>query len=234
MQTLSSEPLRRVFCCPKLGSFEISRRKPERETRIPGLALEARAQARGACRRERGFKPDTDGSANLERVRPWRRGSQRRNRICFIVWFAASYGSTDAGGEDVGYFAPWKERVRIPPVTHAPWRWPARAAARHGSGCVAERQEPELTSLKPRSPVPQRTLPTADACIGEAVVKMSVTSGRAGSIPAHSQGRSPARAATASPIPRQPFPRSVVKIADTSSATREVAGSNPARRRMRR
>jgi hypothetical protein len=38
---------------------------PERETRIPGLAREnARAQARGACRRERGDEPDTDGRAN--------------------------------------------------------------------------------------------------------------------------------------------------------------------------
>jgi len=43
------------FLCPKHGSFEISRRKPERETRIPGLALGRRvARKRGACRRERG------------------------------------------------------------------------------------------------------------------------------------------------------------------------------------
>jgi hypothetical protein len=37
-------------------------------------------------------------------------------------------------------------------------------------------------------------------------------------------------AATASPVPRQTLTRSVVKIADTSFAEREVAGSNPARR----
>src|SRR5579871_1482970 len=47
---------------------------PERETRIPGLAREnARAQARGACRRERGDEPDTDGRANSDGVRNWRR-----------------------------------------------------------------------------------------------------------------------------------------------------------------
>ena len=46
------------------GSFETSRRKPERETRIPGLA------PAGACPKARGLsegtrrKPDTDGRAN--------------------------------------------------------------------------------------------------------------------------------------------------------------------------
>jgi hypothetical protein len=41
-------------------------------------------------------------------------------------------------------------------------------------------------------------------------------------------------AATASLVPRQLSPRSVVKIAVTSSLEREVAGSNPARRHVRR
>ena len=44
----------------------------------------------------------------------------------------------------------------------------------------------------------------------------------------------PARAATASSVPRRPSPRSVVKIAVTSTDNREVAGSNPARRHVRR
>jgi len=48
------------------GSFETSRRKPERETRIPGLT------PAGVCPKARGLsegtrrKPDTDGRAN-----PW-------------------------------------------------------------------------------------------------------------------------------------------------------------------
>jgi hypothetical protein len=43
------------------------------------------------------------------------------------IWIASSLtllamttcGSTDAGGEDVGYFVHWKKRVRIPPLTRA-------------------------------------------------------------------------------------------------------------------
>jgi hypothetical protein len=34
--------------------------------------------------------------------------SERRDGIHFSIWFAASRGSTNAGGEDFGYFAPWK------------------------------------------------------------------------------------------------------------------------------
>jgi len=163
----------------------------------------------------------------------WRRNSAATKLIYFSVC-RASRGSTDAGGEDVGYFAPWKERVRIPPVTHAPWRSPCkgRRAPRlrffpQGSAGV-DVTATEL-ACSPAYPINGRC-----SHIGRAVVKMPVTSDRAGSIPAHVQGRSPARAATASLVPRQPYPRSVVKIAVTSSVTREVAGSNPARRRMRR
>jgi len=79
----------------------------------------------------------------------------------------------------------------------------------------------------------------------QAVVKMSVTSveapaaeavGDAGSNPAGSDAVAEVLfgAATVSPVPRQSQPRPVVKIAVTSSPKREVAGSNPARRSMRR
>jgi hypothetical protein len=33
---------------------------------------------------------------------------ERRDGIRYTIWFAASRGSTKAGGEDFGYFAPWK------------------------------------------------------------------------------------------------------------------------------
>jgi hypothetical protein len=33
---------------------------------------------------------------------------ERRDGIRYTIWFAASRGSTNAGGEDFGYFAPWK------------------------------------------------------------------------------------------------------------------------------
>jgi hypothetical protein len=73
---------------PKHGSFEIARRKPERETRIPGLAPRARSpEARGlpeGTRRE----PDTDGGADLKGLL-WRRRSSAAtnscNPVCRIV-----------------------------------------------------------------------------------------------------------------------------------------------------
>jgi len=66
----------------------------------------------------------------------------------------------------------------------------ARAAARHGSG-LSHKDASEMLSLTPISPVPQRTLSADPTRIGAAVVKMPVTSDRAGSIPAYDQGRSP-------------------------------------------
>src|SRR5260370_32238519 len=73
-------------------SGKISRRKPERETRIPGLALAS------ACPKARGLpegtrrKPDTDGRANLFKgSRIAARRSERRDRI-FLIWFAPSRG----------------------------------------------------------------------------------------------------------------------------------------------
>ncbi len=115
------------------------------------------AQARGACRREQGDEPETNGRANFERVReiaaltaPQKnfglpcssvivRSEATKQSIhplcrvmdCFAsLAMTAAYGSTDAGGEDTGYFAHWKKRVRIPPLTHALWRCP-------GKGCHA-------------------------------------------------------------------------------------------------
>ena len=84
-----------------------------------------------------------------------------------------------------------------------------------------------LTSLTPISPVPQRTfpMPRRREASRLAVVKMSVTS---------LEKRPPDEGSNS--VDRSPpnLSRPVVKIAVTSSATREVAGSNPARRSMRR
>jgi hypothetical protein len=71
----------------------------------------------------------------------------------------------------------------------------------------------------------------ADAkSLGKAVVKMPVTSFNQAPM-----RRAVARKGSNSIVCSPPtYPRSVVKMADTSSVKREVAGSNPARRPMRR
>jgi hypothetical protein len=116
------------FLLSEAWLVRISRRKPERETRIPGLAPERRVlKARGLPEGTR-RKPDTDGRANLEGFAMAARRSRRRHGIFFVIWFAAPCGSANAGGEDFGYFAPGKERVRIPPLmsrtVEAAWRGP--------------------------------------------------------------------------------------------------------------
>jgi hypothetical protein len=73
---------------------------------------------------------------------------------CFASLAMTRRGSTDAGGEDIGYFVHWKKRVRIPPLTHALWRCP-------GKGGHAPQRRLSATrtcdaSLRPISPVPQR------------------------------------------------------------------------------
>ena len=120
---------------------KISRRKPERETRIPGLAPKGACSKRGACRRER-------GASRIPMAERTPRGSRQRRAVLsaasnlHFIWFAASRGSTDAGGEDFGYFAPWKERVRIPPVKSRTVEAPRQGyVTRHGFGSSA-RQEP--------------------------------------------------------------------------------------------
>src|SRR5262249_30592553 len=70
------------FLFPQRGSFEIVRRKPERETRIPGLAPEGVCPKRGACRRERGASRKPMAERALQGSL-WRRRSERRDRISF-------------------------------------------------------------------------------------------------------------------------------------------------------
>ena len=85
----------------------------------PGARADMRAcpQARGLPEGTR-RKPDTDGRASPEGSQLAAR-RQRRDRIFLNSVCRNLRGSTDAGGEDVGYFSTAK-RVRIPPLTHAP------------------------------------------------------------------------------------------------------------------
>src|SRR5262249_46080038 len=65
--------LRRGFCFPERVYSSFARRKPDRETRIPGVAGARARPKRGACRRERG-----EGRTPMaERTR----GSLRRRAI---------------------------------------------------------------------------------------------------------------------------------------------------------
>jgi hypothetical protein len=161
----------------------------------PGArAGEARAQARGACRRERGEKPDTDGRANLSRVRT--RGASFtaprqnlfRNSVCRLSRLNQTLVVKIS---DTSH--PGKERVRIPPLTHALWRCP-------GKGCHAPQRR--FSERSTCVAVTDTDIACSPACafdcrcknVGKAVVKMSVTSikalrRRAGSRPARPQGR---------------------------------------------
>src|SRR5450755_805480 len=68
MRTLPSQPLRRAFCCPKarLIRTETSRPRPERETRIPGLAPEKRVPKSAGLSEGTKREPNTDDRANLK------------------------------------------------------------------------------------------------------------------------------------------------------------------------
>ena len=81
MWTLPSQPLRRVF----LFSGALDEKYPgESRNGRPGSRGSRRRGAcseRGACRRERGDKPDTDDRANPEGFAIAARRSERRDRI---------------------------------------------------------------------------------------------------------------------------------------------------------
>jgi hypothetical protein len=79
--------------------------KPERETRIPGLARKRARPKRGACSEGTRRKPDTDGRANQNKGSlcgaPFVRAPRDYlffNLVCRVC------GSMNAGGEDIGYF----------------------------------------------------------------------------------------------------------------------------------
>lgn len=92
-------------------------------------------------------------------------------------------------------------------------------------GVAAERERRCVVVTGPISPVPQRTF--------QLMMRKHRQGG--GEDVCYFVSKTVARkGGTASPVPRLHSPRSVVKIAVTSSVKREVAGSNPARRHVRR
>lgn len=133
IRTLPSQPLRRVFYFPKQGrskfSGEAGTGDPDPGARARMRAPEARGLPEGTRR-----KPDTDGRANQVGFAMAAQSSERRDGIHFSIWFAASRGSTNAGGEDFGYFAPMETAGSNPAceVTH---RGAASqsSSTRHGS-----------------------------------------------------------------------------------------------------
>jgi hypothetical protein len=143
-----------------------------RSSKYPGESRYGRPGSRGSRLVARGSraqglpegtrrKPDTDGRANLRGVRYCGVARGAATEYVSYIWFAASRGSTDAGGEDFGYFAPGKAgsnpafEARTVEVACEGRRAPRLRFCREG--------EAELTSLKPISPVPQRASAIADA-----------------------------------------------------------------------
>jgi hypothetical protein len=87
-----------------------------RSSKYPGESRYGRPGSRGSRLMARGSraqglpegtrrKPDTDGRANLRGVRYCGVARGAATEYVSYIWFAASRGSTDAGGEDFGYFA---------------------------------------------------------------------------------------------------------------------------------
>jgi hypothetical protein len=87
----------------EIFSGEAGTGDPDPGARAGMRAPEARGLPEGTRR-----KPDTDGGANQVGFAMAARRLERRDGIRFSIWFAASRGSTNAGGEDFGYFAPWR------------------------------------------------------------------------------------------------------------------------------
>ena len=81
------------------------------------------------------------------RVRYGGAAASAATEFLFAIRFAASCGSTNAGGEDFGYFAPWKKRVRIPPLTSRTVEAASRGPLRRGLRFFRE-EEPALASLR--------------------------------------------------------------------------------------
>ena len=120
-----------------------------------GSRGKARAQVRGACRRERGDEPDTDGRANPDGSQHAAR-RQRRDRI-FVDRFAAMIAAqptlvvkmSDTSLHGKAGSNPAFDARTVDAAL-------GEACTRHGAGLSA-RTAPVLSSLTPISPVPQRT-----------------------------------------------------------------------------
>src|SRR5262249_8939803 len=130
-----------------------------------GSRRQARARVRGACRRERGDEPDTDGRADFSEfanggapsaaqiyfviglpqrtiiageAKPSRLPAWGRHCLVAALLAMTRCGSPDAGGEDVGYFATMGKAGSTPAfeVTHCGGAQ-ARVATRHSAGVSA-------------------------------------------------------------------------------------------------
>ena len=194
-RTLPSQKLRRVFYFPKQGSFEISRlegrngRPGSRGSRRRGVCPSARGLSEGTRR-----KPDTDDRVNLfSRFAIAAHRSRAAHKHVSFSGLPRPAAKPTLVVKISDTSLQWKKRVRIPPVKsrtveRPPARDPARATApARPSGLTG------VESLRPISPVPQRAYswPTRKLRSGggeDACYFVSKTV--------------PARAATASSVPR--------------------------------
>jgi hypothetical protein len=148
------------------GSLRTSRRKPERETRIPGLAPERRVPRSAGPAGGNEARSRTPMAERTPRGSSWRRTFQRRAKICLSSGLPHLAAQPNAGGEDFGYFA-HKERAGSNPA------FDARTGMRPGEGphaarrsLASARSEAVLSSLTPISPVPRRA--TRCRCVASA------------------------------------------------------------------
>ncbi len=150
--------LRRVFCCLEHNTFEMPGASRNGRPGSRGSREHARAQKRGACRRERGASRIP--MAERTEVRYGGATFSQSAATEFVLLFAASRGAVNAGGEDFGYFAP--SAVKHPPSIDRTVESVRR------DGCVAGSGEALWPNLRfgcrpPMSPVPQRAFPFAEA-----------------------------------------------------------------------
>jgi len=137
------------------------RRKPERETRIPGLAQARARPKRGACRRERG----ASRTPMAERTRKgslWRRAVQSA-ATKFVLHFGlpqlaaqrtlvVKISDTSLHGKSGFESRLWR---------HVPWKWPREGRCVAGPGSSA-RKHLRWCHWQPISPVPQRAFAIVD------------------------------------------------------------------------
>jgi hypothetical protein len=104
-RTLPSQPLRRVFYFRKAALVRNIPAQAGTGDPDPGArAAVAWAQERGACRRERGEKPDTDGRANLSMGFAMAAHRSAPPQNLFRNFGIVDASHRQGGGEDVCYF----------------------------------------------------------------------------------------------------------------------------------
>jgi hypothetical protein len=90
------------------ASLNIARQKPERETRIPGLALDERVpKCAGPAGGNEAMSRTPMAEQALRSLQIAACAKRRAKNFVLVCRVAHTRGSTNAGGEDVGYFASW-------------------------------------------------------------------------------------------------------------------------------